>query len=206
MGSNYGDIDEKPVHEVELSSFYIGKYEVTQAQWKAVIGKNPSYFKDCDQCPVEQVSWLDVQEYIRKLNQKTGKKYRLPTEAEWEFAAIGGVMSKGFMYSGGNDINSVAWYFENSGSKTHTVEGKHGNELGIHDMSGNVYEWCSDWYGSYSSTYQRNPQGVSNGQHRVLRGGKWDSNASYCSISYRYRNLPDQRNVGYGFRLVLSTD
>jgi formylglycine-generating enzyme required for sulfatase activity len=204
MGSNSGYGDEKPVHEVELSSFYIGKYEVTQAQWQAVMGTNPSHFKDCDHCPVEQVSWNDAQEFIDKLNQKTGKKYRLPTEAEWEYAARGGAKSKGYLYSGGNDVGNVAWFTDNSGSKTHSAGAKQANELLIFDMSGNVWEWCSDWYGSYSGTFQRNPQGASSGQDRVLRGGSWNDKASYCHVTFRFGNYPDIRNFNCGFRLVLS--
>jgi formylglycine-generating enzyme required for sulfatase activity len=204
MGSNSGDDVEKPVHEVELSSYYLGKYEVTQAQWKAVMGNNPSYFKDCDQCPVEQVSWNDVQEFIGKLNQKTGKKYRLPTEAEWEFAARDGVKSKGYLYSGGNDAGTVAWYTDNSGSKTHSVGSKQANELGIFDMSGNVWEWCSGWYGGYSGTFQRNPQGAFSGLSRVLRGGGWNNRASHCRVTARSGHYPDGRSNCIGFRLVLS--
>lgn len=204
MGSNSGDDDEKPVHEVELSSFYIGKYEVTQAQWQAVMGNNPSYFKDCDQCPVENVSWDDVQEFIGKLNQKTGKKYRLPSEAEWEYAARGGKKSGGFKYSGSDNIGTVACYDFNSNKKTKTVGTKFDNELGIFDMSGNVWEWCNDWYGSYSGTFQRNPQGASSGQFRVLRGGSWGTVASYCRVTRRVRRIPGARDVNVGFRLVLS--
>ncbi|MBQ3247459.1 MAG: SUMF1/EgtB/PvdO family nonheme iron enzyme, partial [Alistipes sp.] len=150
------DSDEKPAHSVTVSNFYIGKYEVTQAQWEAVMGKNPSRFKG-DNLPVERVSWNDIQKFIEKLNAKTGKRYRLPTEAEWEYAARGGNQSKGYKYSGSNDIGSVAWYTDNSSSPTHPVGQKQPNELGLYDMSGNVYEWCSDWHGSYSSGSQTNP-------------------------------------------------
>jgi len=204
MGTNNGEDDEKPLHEVELSSYYIGKYEVTQAQWKAVMGNNPSYFKDCDQCPVEQVSWNDVKEFISKLNQQTGKKYRLPTEAEWEYAARGGKKSGGFTYSGSNNIGTVACYDFNSNKKTTTVGTKVDNELGIFDMTGNVWEWCSDWYGSYSGTFQRNPQGASSGQYRSLRGGGWFYDASHCRVSNRNWSNPDFSYSFYGFRLVLS--
>jgi formylglycine-generating enzyme required for sulfatase activity len=138
MGSNTGEAHEKPVHTVTLSSFNIGKFEVTQAQWRAVMGNNPSDFKGCDNCPVENVNWNYVQEYISKLNIQTGKNYRLPTEAEWEYAAKGGKHSKGYAYSGSNDINDVAWYDGNSDRKTHEVGKKLANEIGIFDMSGNV--------------------------------------------------------------------
>ena len=203
MGSSSGESDEKPVHSVALSAFNIGKYEVTQAQWKAVMGNNPSNFTGCDDCSVENVSWNDVQQYISKLNSQTGKNYRLPTEAEWEFSARGGKSSKGYTYSGSNDLNSVAWNTDNSGSKTHTVGGKQANELGIYDMSGNVWEWCSDWYGTYNSYSETNPTGASLGQNRVLRGGSWDNNASYCRRAIRVRDNPDIRYDLNGFRLVL---
>ncbi|MDR1847375.1 MAG: formylglycine-generating enzyme family protein [Bacteroidales bacterium] len=204
MGSNDGDSDEKPVHSVTVSGFYIGKYEVTQAQWKAVMGNNPSNFKG-DNLPVENVSWNDVQEFIRKLNAKTGKNYRLPTEAEWEFAARGGNSSNGYTYSGSNSIGSVAWYDGNSGNKTHSVGTKQANELGIYDMSGNAWEWCSDWYGGYSSGSQTNPRGANSGSYRVLRGGSWYYDSSFCRVAIRDYNTPDIRNYIIGFRLACSS-
>jgi formylglycine-generating enzyme required for sulfatase activity len=197
--------DEKPAHSVTLSSYYIGKYEVTQAQWKAVMDSNPSYFKG-DNLPVEYVSWNDVQEFIRKLNQKTGKNYRLPTEAEWEFAARGGGSSRGYKYSGSNTVGNVAWYTGNSGSKTHPVGAKQANELGIYDMSGNVWEWCSDWYGDYSNASQTNPRGISTGSLRVLRGGSWSNGAGDVRVSIRFDNIPDSRIISIGFRLALSSN
>lgn len=197
-----GAYDEKPVHSVTLDDFYIGKYEVTQEQWRAVMGSNPSHFIG-DNLPVENVSWDDVQEFIKKLNSITGNTYRLPTEAEWEYAARGGNKRKGYKYSGSNKIEDVAWFDENSGSKTHLVGTKRPNELGIYDMSGNVYEWCQDWYGSYSSSLQKNPQGPSSGSYRVLRGGSWRYEASYCFSVDRLFNYTDSRNVNVGFRLVL---
>ncbi len=203
MGSNSGESDEKPVHSVTLSAFNIGEYEVTQAQWKAVMGSNPSYFSGCDNCPVETVSWNDVQEFVRKLNAQTGKNYRLPTEAEWEYAARGGKQSKGYTYSGSNDLGSVAWYSDNSGSKTHGVGGKQANELGIYDMSGNVWEWCSDWYGNYSSYNETNPTGASSGNYRVLRGGGRYCDAGDCRTAGRVGVNPDFRIYYLGFRLVL---
>jgi formylglycine-generating enzyme required for sulfatase activity len=204
MGSNDGDSDEKPVHTVTVSDFYIGKYEVTQKQWREIMGNNPSNFKNCDNCPVEKVSWNDVQEFIKKLNQKTGKNYRLPTEAEWEYAARGGSQSRGYKYAGSNNIGEVAWYDGNSSSKTHAVGGKKPNELGIYDMSGNVYEWCSDWYVNYSAGSQRNPQGPTSGFDRVLRGGSWSGLAGFCRVSNRSICDPDDRYSFSGFRLAVS--
>ena len=199
------DSDEKPTHSVTVSDFYIGKYEVTQAQWRAVMGSNPSYFKG-DNLPVEKVSWDDIQEFIKKLNAQTGKKFRLPTEAEWEYAARGGNQSKGYKYSGSNSISEVAWYDGNSGDKTHPVGQKTPNELGIYDMSGNVWEWCQDWYGSYSSSSQTNPTGPSSGSSRVLRGGSWCNYAWDCRVSYRNFNNPDYRSSDCGFRLACSSE
>jgi formylglycine-generating enzyme required for sulfatase activity len=196
------DDDEKPTHSVTLSDYYIGKFEVTQELWQAVMGNNPSYFKGANY-PVEQVSWNDIQEFIKKLNQKTGANFRLPTEAEWEYAARGGNKSNGYKYSGSNNIDNVAWYKSNSGSKTHPVGQKTPNELGIYDMSGNVWEWCQDWYGNYSSSSQTNPKGPSSGSDRVLRGGSWGSGARYCRVSYRDADNPDSRGSYCGFRLAL---
>ena len=193
--------DEKPAHSVTVSDFYIGKYGVTQAQWEAVMGKNPSCFKGNIR-PVENVSWNDIQEFIEKLNAKTGKKYRLPTEAEWEYAARGGDQSKGYKYSGSNNIDEVAWYTNNSGTQTHPVGQKQPNELGLYDMSGNVFEWCSDWYGSYSSGSQTNPTGPAKGSYRVLRGASWNYTAWFCRVSDRYFYAPSYRSGVFGFRLV----
>ena len=195
---------EKPAHSVTLSGYYIGKYEVTQELWKAVMGSNLSYFKG-DNLPVENVSWNDVQEFLRKLNAMTGKRYRLPTEAEWEFAARGGNSSRGYKYSGGNSIGSVAWCKDNSGSRTHAVGTKSPNELGIYDMSGNVLEWCQDWYNSsyYGSSPRTNPQGPNSGSRRVYRGGSWVTRAGNCRVSLRYYDTPANRGSGLGFRLAL---
>ena len=201
QGFDY-EVDERPAHSVTLSGYYIGKYEVTQELWEAVMGSNPSDFKG-DNLPVENVSWNDVQEFLRKLNAMTGKRYRLPTEAEWEFAARGGNSSRGYKYSGSNSLGSVAWYRDNSGRGTHAVGTKSPNELGIYDMSGNVREWCQDWYGSYSSSSQRNPKGTNSGSYRVFRGGSWNYDARLCRVSIRYYNNPDLRYNSLGFRLAL---
>ena len=204
MGSDDSEAwdDEKPVHSVTVSTFHMGETEVTQALWKAVMGSNPSNWKG-DNLPVESVSWDDCQEFIRKLNSLTGKSFRLPTEAEWEYAARGGSRRNGTKYAGSGSIGSVAWYTDNSGSKTHPVKGKSPNELGLYDMSGNVWEWCGDWYGAYGSGSQTNPKGPSAGSYRVLRGGSWIRYAECCRVSYRYFNSPVRRNLNPGFRLVL---
>ena len=196
------DNDEKPVHSVTLSDYYIGETEVTQELWTAVMGENPSSFKGNNK-PVERVSWNDCQEFIKKLNQLTGKNFRLPTEAEWEYAARGGNKSKGYKYGGSNTIGNVALYTDNSSYRTHDVKTKQANELGIYDMSGNVYEWCQDWYGSYSRSSQTNPTGPSSGSSRVLRGGSWDYSAGCCRVSYRNFNCPGGGSSSIGFRLVL---
>jgi|GEM_PF-1942052 len=203
MGSNSGGPDEKPVHSVTLSSFNIGKYEVTQAQWKVVMGNNPSYSKDCDQCPVESVSWNEVQDFIRKLNVQTSKKYRLPTEAEWEYAAKGGKRSKGYTYSGSNDLNSVSWCGIYSGLLTHPFGCKQPNELGVYDMSGNVWEWCSDWYDTYHNYSETNPTGAYSGKFILIRGCGWRDDVEYCRIENRSYDLPNDRSSDIGFRLVL---
>ena len=193
---------EKPVHRVTLSDYYIGKYEVTQELWEAVMGSNPSYFIGA-QNPVEYVSWNDCQNFIKKLSSLTGMTFRLPTEAEWEYAARGGKKSLHYKYSGSGNIDDVAWYYDNSGSSTHAVGTKTANELGIYDMSGNVWEWCSDWYGGYSAGAQTNPQGPSTGSYRVLRGGSWNDGARYCRVSNRRSLDPVFSNNYSGLRLVL---
>ncbi len=195
--------DEKPAHSVTVSDFYIGKYEVTQAQWEAVMGENPSHYKG-ENRPVESVSWNDIQEFIEKLNAKTGKRYRLPTEAEWEYAARGGNQSAGYKYSGSNNIDEVAWYGSNSASRTHIVGQKQPNELGLYDMSGNVWECCSDWYWSkyYKNALSDNPTGPATGSGRVLRGGGYSNYASNCRVSTRHFSGPSDRFINYGFRLV----
>ena len=208
MGANEGDSeafdDERPAHKVMLSSYSIGETAVTQALWEAVMGGNPSYFKGADR-PVECVSWDDCQEFIRKLNEKTNRKFRLPTEAEWEFAARGGNKGKNnnHKYAGNNIIDDVAWYSENSESQTHPVAQKQPNELGIYDMSGNVWEWCQDRYGKYSNNSQTNPTGQKGGDNRVERGGGWYSSTRGCRPSYRHNRSPLSRIYGLGLRLAL---
>ena len=192
--------DEKPAHEVTLSDYYIGQTEVTQALWKVVMGSNPSNFAR-DNLPVESVSWNDCQVFIQKLNQLTGKQFRLPTEAEWEYAARGGRKSRGYKYAGGNNIGLVAWCGDNSGNRTHTVATKQANELGVYDMSGNVEEWCSDWYDGYQSSSQSDPQRPSLGSCRVNRGGSCYCNAGDCRVSYRFFGIPDFRYNDLGLRL-----
>ena len=188
--------DEKPVREVILTNdYYIGKYEVTQSLWQAVMGTNPSYFKG-DNLPVEQVSWDNCLEFISKLNSLTGRKFRLPTEAEWEYAARGGKKSRGYQYSGSFNISDVAWYNGNSGNKIHPIGMKQANELGVYDMSGNVNEWCQDWYGSYVSSSQTNPLGANSGSFRVCRGGSWYFGTVNCRSSFRSRGNPTARGGG----------
>ena len=198
------DNNEKPMHQVTLTYNYcMGKYEVTQALWQAVMGSNPSHFKGNNR-PVEHVTWNDCQKFISKLNSMTGRKFRLPTEAEWEYAAYGGKKSRSYQYSGSSNITDVAWYDGNSGSRTHPVGTKQANELGIYDMTGNVLEWCSDWYDSYSSSSQANPAGADSGSVRVRRGGSCYSSARYCRLSCRNNSSPDERFSGLGLRLALS--
>ena len=195
--------DEKPAHSVTLTkSYYIGETEVTQALYKAVMGSNPSSYSG-DQRPVESVSWNNCQTFITKLNSLTGQTFRLPTEAEWEYAARGGNKSKGYLYSGSNTIGDVACYSGNYSTGHNAVKSKAPNELGIYDMSGNVWEWCQDWYGSYSSGSQTDPIGPTSGSSRVRRGGGWRSSASYCRVAYRYNGSPSSTGYDLGFRLAL---
>jgi formylglycine-generating enzyme required for sulfatase activity len=206
MGSNVSN-DEKPIHKVSLSGYWMAKYELTQGQWQKIMSNNPSYFKKkgkctSSNCPVEKISWEDVQKFIKKLNQKGNATFRLPTEAEWEYACRSG--GKDQKYCGGNNLKSLGWYDDNSGSKTHPVGKKKPNGLGLYDMSGNVWEWVEDWYGEnyYGSSPARNPKGASKGSFRVIRGGSWYDNASYARSAYRYWNMPGLRFYYIGVRLV----
>jgi formylglycine-generating enzyme required for sulfatase activity len=193
--------NEKPVHEVCIDDFYISKYEVTQKQWREVMGSNPSHFNECgDNCPVEQVSWNDAQQFIRILNQKTGKNYRLPTEAEWEYACRSG--GKQEKYAGGSDPESVSWYSSNSGNETLPVGQKRPNGLGLYDMSGNVWEWVYDWMRPYPISKQLNPKGPLRGANRVDRGGSWRYASRDARCSNRSSSNPDSRYSGLGFRLA----
>ncbi len=234
MGSTSGDSDEKPVHSVTVSSFYISPYEVTQAEYKSVMRSSIQQQRDKanpdwsvkgegNNYPMYYVSWNEVVEYCNALSRKEGLTpcysgsgnsiscdfsadgYRLPTEAEWEYAARGGNNSRGYTYAGGNSMGSLGWYRDNSGSKTHPVGGKQANELGIYDMSGNVWEWCWDWYGDYSSGNQRDPRGASSGLGRVRRGGSWGNSALFSRSALRGNNSPGIRGNYLGFRLVRSS-
>ena len=211
---------EVPTHPVTLNDFYIGKYAVTRAQWESVMGKKPvSRFEALksavrnalqkgvaeteENLPIEAMNWMDVRSFINKLNAATGKRYRLPTEAEWEYAARGGNNSRGYKYSGSDNADEVAWFNGNSGGKAHPVGTKRSNELGIYDMSGNVCEWCQDWYGEYDDSEQTNPLGPQSGLNRVVRGGTWSDEAGSSRVSYRFSYKPVLRYYGVGFRLAM---
>lgn len=194
---------ESPVHQVSISSYAIGKFEVTQAQWNAAMGNNPSNIQG-ENLPVENVTWEEVQAFISILNEKSGLNYRLPTETEWEFAAKGGDKSDKFDYSGNSVLSACGWYYSNSEATTHEVGSKNPNELGIYDMSGNVREWCNDWFGYYSSSMEDNPQGAYDGNMKVNRGGSWTTPAVNCRNTYRHTDYPYEKALDLGFRLVLS--
>lgn len=209
-GDSSSDSDEKPLHEVRIEAFRIGRYEVTQRQWRQITGYNPSFFKG-DDLPVECVSWQEVQIFIDKLNRKTGRRYRLPTEAEWEYAARGGHGDGAqHLYAGSNDIDRVAWFTENSDSCTHAVGGKQPNRLGLYDMSGNVNEWCDDSYDSMA--YARRDGGIEAIPHntasteRVFRGGGWYSLRRHVRTANRNHAAPEMRDPGLGFRLAEDID
>jgi formylglycine-generating enzyme required for sulfatase activity len=209
--------DERPVHQVTVSTYYMGETEVTQRLWEAVMGSNPSHFKNCPECPVEQVSWEDAQEFIQKLNRLTGKTFRLPTEAEWEYAARGtsaslsnptsASLSNPTKYAGSNNVDEVAWHRDNSGGKTHKVKGKRPNELGLYDMSGNVWEWCEDvWHDNYNGAPTDGRPWMAGGNFglRVIRGGAWGYDAGGCRVSDRSNCAPTYRGFSIGFRVVAS--
>jgi formylglycine-generating enzyme required for sulfatase activity len=209
MGSpetEQGRFNDEVLHPVELSTFFMQTTPVTQGLYTAVMGTNPSARKEYKDMPVTNVSWEDAQVFIEKLNDLMGTHYRLPTEAEWEYAARGGNRSQGYVYSGSNDLNEVGWYNENSGNHLHVVKEKKPNELGIYDMSGNVWEWCSDWYAQYRLDQRGsvNPQGADNGERRVLRGGSWRFLAQHCRVANRGSDCPEDGSYGDGFRLVFS--
>ena len=212
-GSGSCNRDESPSHYVTLSDYYMGETEVTQALWKAVMGykNNPSNWQG-DRLPVEKVSWTDCNEFVSRVNSllaeqlPQGYRFALPSEAQWEYAARGGQKSSGSLYAGSNNVNFVAWCSDNSGSRTHEVKLKAPNELGLYDMSGNVYEWCEDWYSSswYSDNVNwTDPVNAFAGSSRVLRGGSWIISASSCRVSDRFYVTPGHRNSGGGFRLAL---
>ena len=193
---------EKPIHQVTLSDYYIGETEVTQELWLAVMGSNPFKFRG-PEYPAQDVSWNDSQEFVQRLSVMTGQKFRLPTEAEWEYAARGGKNSKGYKYSGSNNIEDVAWYNKNSGRQIHPVKTKSPNELGIYDMSGNVWEMCNDWVDSYNGSTQTNPAGPISGITRVIRGGSWLNGVKNCRVSHRFGTVTGHRFLSNGFRLAL---
>jgi len=207
MGSHQREIavhhqDDEMLHKVTLTKdYWISKCQITKAQYKTVIGSNPSDSAIGDNYPVNMVDWNEAVAFCNAVGG------RLPTEAEWEFAARGGKLSKGYIYSGSNDLNAVAWYIANSGGTTHPVGQKAPNELGIYDMSGNVWEWCSDWYGEtyYNSGSQTDPTGPGSGSYRVFRGGSWDFDALSCRVADRYCYLPSFRDGSLGFRVVFDT-
>lgn len=221
MGNNGGSADEKPVHKVMVNDFWMGKYEVTQKEWREIMKTNPSYFKG-DNLPVEQVSWFEVVDFCNWKSQKEGLSpcytingtnvscnfrangYRLPTEAEWEYAARGGNQGLGYKYAGSDNLKEVGWYGSNSGDRTHPVGQKKSNELGSYDMTGNVWEWCWDWYDSeyYQKSPQSDPQGPSSGNSRVLRGGSWGGGPVYVRCAGRNDSRPFNRNGNVGFRFV----
>ena len=192
-------------HEVTVDSFYMQSSLVTQELWESVMGDKPSLDKTWPDLPITNVSWFDCQEFIKKINELTGKLYRLPTEAEWEYAAKGGNQSKGYIYSGSNILNEVGWYQENSGDRLHVIKELKANELGLYDMSGNVLEWCLDWYARYSldKNGNVNPKGPDRGSFRVVRGGSWHNNSRNCRSATRYFDIPGNLLTwDNGFRLV----
>ncbi len=204
-GKKYSN--EKPIHPIELSDFYLARYPVTQGLWKAVMGKNPAYFRG-DALPVERVSWRDAQEFIQKLNadlraQGKAYEYALPTEAQWEYAARGGLHQDDHTleYAGSDELSEMAWYENNNDLTTMPPGLKAPNALGLYDMSGNVFEWCADWYGSYESSPAKDPPGPADGSYRVYRGGSWYDYSEYCRVAFRFSIPPEGRYDPLGLRL-----
>ena len=204
VGSSVAEEDEYPVHNVTLDDFYIGETEVTRELWSAVMGSDPSGMQGTKQAPVESVNWNDCNNFLNKLNELTGVKFTLPTEAQWEYAARGGKKSKGYLYSGSNNIDDVAWHSGNANNNVNDVKKKAPNELGIYDMSGNVSEWCSDWYGEYAADDVCNPVGASSGHSRVVRGGCWINEESICRVTDRTLGAPRGSGCILGLRLCLT--
>jgi len=202
MGYEDGYSNEKPLHKVTLDEYYIGKFEVSQKVWQTVTGKNPAHFKDCTDCPVEMISYEDALIFIDRLNQLSGQSFRLPTEAEWEFAAKGGAIRKQMRYSGSNKIDEVAWYSRNAGERPHPGGLKLPNALGIFDMSGNVFEWTNDWMGRYKNSDQLNPKGAAKGKTKVIRGGCWFDTNDGCRVHCRVEVEPSEKNGCLGLRLA----
>jgi len=196
---------EKPAHKVTLRDFYIGKFAVTQKEWEALMGYNPN-FKNCAECPVENITWQEAHKFVEKLSLLTGKNYRLPTEAEWEYAAKGGNKSKGYKYAGSNNLDAVGWYHNNSGKKTHPVGKLQPNELGLYDMTGNVWQWCSDWFHGeyYSNSPVENPKGPdgTTDNYKAVRGGSWWYEAPHCRVINRDRYPVDAKDDDVGFRIA----
>ncbi len=210
MGDNDGDgfVNEKPAHEACVEDFYIGRYLVTQDEWKSVMGANPSHSSCKGSCPVENISWNDIQKFLYILSDRTGKKYRLPTEAEWEYAARSGGKNEKWAGTGvEDDVPDYAWIFTNSDFELHPVGQKKPNGLGLYDMSGDAWEWVSDWYGGeyYRRSPKNNPQGPATGTQRTLRGGYWGDMPKGVRVSRRIGLDPDSRVGGYGFRVAVST-
>ena len=214
MGDEYslGGKDEQPTHQVTLSDFYIGKTEVTVAQYRAYCNAEGVSMPEqpgwgwTNNTPIVNVSWNDAINYCNWLGKKLDKKITLPTEAQWEYAARGGNQSQGYKYAGGSSMETAGWYEDNSGAKTHNVATKKGNELGLYDMSGNVWEWCLDWFETeyLASNPNTNSTNPSTGAFRVLRGGSWNNLAINCRVAYRYYNAPSFRNDINGFRVAFS--
>lgn len=215
MGSDIGDSDEQPVHNVTLDGYWIGATEVTQAQWELVMGTDIRQQRDKldsswsirgegSNYPMYYVNYDEAKEFCRRLSERTGRSYTLPTEAQWEYAARGGRdgVRDNYAYSGSNSIGSVAWYGGNSGNSTNPVGRKSPNQLGLYDMSGNLWEWCLDRYGEYSSSSQANPTGPSSGDRQVIRGCSWSSRESDCRVANRGGTYPSYRDFNYGFRVV----